>query len=284
MGGSSTDHSTGTIIGLIAGSLSVFVLLSIVSLVCYVMRRNRRNTKLVGVMSIGMTPKSMSIGLGLGGPTCSSDDQLSSISTGKMNKNKGSSGSSSSMNILNGIGGPNSGKTNKKIGKIALCDIGKPVSISAETDSDESMYHELVFGRAAGGGNGGGGGVGDARPSIATSATTAAAPSTATNKKNRTISSSSYSGLGKNSSKNGSISMSSASILESYSGPTDSSESGYMSASQQQLGRKGSANSGTATNRKVKYQRVNHGGDFSGKFNFSYFSYMKDMCKLTRRK
>lgn len=268
MGGSSSDHSTGTIIVLIAGSLSVFVVLAIVSLVCYVMRRNRRNTKLVGVMSIGMTPKSMSIGLGLGGPACSSDDQLSSISGGNMTKTKGP-GSSSSMNILSGLGGggngPNSGKMNKKIGKIALCDMGKPVSISGETDSDESMYHELVFGRA-GVGSGTGG---DGRPSVATS-TAAATVTSATNKKNRTISCS-VSGLAKNSSKNGSISISSASILESYSGPTDSSESGYMSASQQQLGRKGSANSGTATSRKVKYQRVNHASDFSGKFRFILF-------------
>lgn len=259
MGGSSSDHSTGTVVGLIAGSLSVFVLLSIASLVFYVMRRNRRNTKLVGVMSIGMTPKSMSIGLGLGGPACSSDDQLSTISTKHMTKGKGSS---SSMNILNGNTGSSSNKMNKKIGKIALCDMGKPVSISGETDSDESMYHELVFGHR------GSSVSSEVRPSVASG----------TQKKNHRPVPSSQCGLGKNVSKNGSISISSASILESYSGPTDSSESGYMSASQQQLGRKGSANSGTATSRKVKYQRVNHASDFSGKKNNSSSNLISFFC------
>src|SRR5262245_40470032 len=121
---------------LIVGCILVCLLLSGVSVTCFVMRRNRRNTKLVGVMGIGLPPKSMSIGLGLNG-NCPSSDQISE--TGNTTKNchkKPSFGGGSSSVTVGG----------KRMGKIALCDMN-PVSISGETDSDESLYHELVFGR-----------------------------------------------------------------------------------------------------------------------------------------
>ncbi|CAG7733953.1 unnamed protein product [Allacma fusca] len=179
LAGSTSTTSTGAMIGLIAGSLSVLVLLSVVMVVCYVMRRNHRNTKLVGVM--GMTPKSMSMGLGCN----DSNPQKHSSSSG----------------------------TTKKVGKIALCDL-KPVSISGETDSDESLYHELVF------------------------------------------------GLGGSASKS----------------------EGSSGSSSNQTARKN-------TNRKIKYQRVNHGGDFSdfmGMRNLhdeiSYFSHSASSTPATIQK
>ena len=164
------------IIGLIAGSLSVLVVLCVVALVYYVMRRQHRNSKLVGVM--GMTPKSMSMGLGC---------------TDAMVAEKHSSSSG----------------TSKKVGKIALCDL-KPVSISGETDSDESLYHELGYG-ANGAGSGGG------SSSVSKSETSTASSSNPTGRRN--------------------------------------------------------------TNRKIKYQRVNHGGDFSGTYIIFLFACMLTVCQ-----
>ena len=171
-------------IGLIVGSLAIFVLLCIVSLICYVMRRGRRNTKLVGVM--GLTPKSMSMGLGVS--VCGSDAMTHFSST---NSKKG----------MNGHGSK---------GKIALCDLkpGAQAGASGEPDSDESLYHELVF---RGFGNGG---------------------------------------------------IGSSSGPFSHHNISSKSEGSTASSSNLTSGKKSS------TNKKIKYQRVNHGGDFSGESHF----------------
>ena len=179
------------IIGLIAGSLAVLVVLCVVALVYYVMRRQHRNSKLVGVM--GMTPKSMSMGLGgCSDPVVGLEKHHHSSSMGTTTHN------------------------GRKVGKIALCDL-KPVSISGETDSDESLYHELGYGGAGGGGGGGSAGMGGGNSSI---------------------------GGG-----------SSASTAASKSETSTASLSNQTAAT----GRRNNN-----TNRKIKYQRVNHGGDFSG--------------------
>jgi hypothetical protein len=214
-------------IGLVVGCVFVCLLLSGVSLACFVMRRNRRNTKLVGVMGIGMTPKSMSIGLGLNG--CPSNDQLSaSTNTSKSTSKKPNNASSSNSSSVTLNGGT------KRLGKIALCDMN-PVSHPGETDSDESMYHELVFGR-----NG---------PSV--------------------IMAKSVGGVGGgvgNKSRSGGLSYSSLAIANGNSVGSScasttktESDSGYGSSSQQLVRKHCGLGS-----RKIKYQKVNHGADFSG--------------------
>ena len=177
------------IIGLIAGSLAVLVVLCVVALVYYVMRRQHRNSKLVGVM--GMTPKSMSMGLGgCSDPVVGLEKHHHSSSMGTTTHN------------------------GRKVGKIALCDL-KPVSISGETDSDESLYHELGYGGAGGGGGSAGMGGGNSSIGGGSSASTAASKS-----------------------------ETSTASLSNQTAAT---------------GRRNNN-----TNRKIKYQRVNHGGDFSG--------------------
>lgn len=199
-------------IGLVVGCVLVCILLSGVSVACFVMRRNRRNTKLVGM--IGMTPKSMSVGTGLNG--CSVNDQLPTNAT--------KTGSSSTTMDLNG--GP------KNLGKIALCDI-KPMSIG-ETDSDESLYHELVFGR-----NG---------PSVIMG------KSEANTKKRKNSGGLSYSSLG--------IANNGSSVGSSCTSTAKTeSDSGYGSTSQQLVRKHCGMGS-----KKIKYQKVNHGADFSGEY------------------
>jgi hypothetical protein len=175
-------QGNGAMIGLIAGSLAIFALLCIVTLVCYVLRRGRRNTKLVGVM--GLTPKSMSMGLGVG--ACN-PDALSHFPPSQATK-KGLT--------MNG----------QSKAKIALCDLkpGSRAGLSGEGESDESLYHELVFRGFGNGGIGNSGG-----------------PFT-----HHTVSS--------------------------------KHDGGSSSSSNLTSGKKSS------TNKKIKYQRVNHGGDFSG--------------------
>jgi hypothetical protein len=203
-------------------------------------------------MGMGMTPKSMSIGLGLSG--CPSNDQLStSTNTKKSTSNKQPSGGSSSSSTitLNGGGGGFGG--GKKMSKIALCDM-KPVSISGETDSDESLYHELVFGN----------GLRNKGLLLGKNGTTKSSKLNA--------------GSG---CANGGLSYSSLAIGNSSVGSSctstakTESDSGYGSSSQQ-LTRKHSNGGGNGVggisiaginggSRKIKYQKVNHGGDFGGK-------------------
>jgi len=220
--GSKSSNSTGTMIGLIAGSISVFVLLAIVSLVYYVLRRNHRNTKLVGVMGIGMTPKSMSIGLGLSEPT-------------RNNEKKWDDGS----------GGT------KKMAKIALCDL-KPVSGPGETDSDESMYHELVFGR-----------------------------SSTSGRHRKCENDPIMDGFLKTRKSCASSTVNCSTAVSSSGTPAPLNSFTFGTNLYKSSGLLGMGSSSTTTknplakktnNDKFKYQRVNHGGDFSGKF-FSLIQY-----------
>lgn len=231
------EQSTAAMIGLIVGCVFVCLLLSGFSVACFIMRRNRRNTKLVGVMGNGMTPKSMSVGLGLNGNCPPSSDQLSTNhTTNKTPLGKKSSGSSTSSSVTLSGGG-------KKFGKIALCDMN-PVSISGETDSDESLYHELVFGRN-------GPSVIIAKNSSGSANGNVICGSSTTKSRKNSGGLNGYNPMINNGSSVGSSCTS--------TGKTES-DSGYGSSSQQ-LVRK---HCGLVGTKKIKYQKVNHGADFSG--------------------
>ncbi|XP_035705093.1 probable serine/threonine-protein kinase DDB_G0282963 isoform X3 [Folsomia candida] len=220
------EQSTAAMIGLIVGCVFVCLLLSGVSVACFVMRKNRRNTKLVGV--IEMTPKSMSHVHALGLSGYPSNDQLSTATnvTKPLNKRPSAGGGGGSSVTLNG---------GNKLGKIALCDMNP---VSGDSD-DESLYHELVFGRngpSVMGKSGGGGGV------------------MTNNRKNSSCS-------GGLVSYNTSLAVANngSSVGSSCTSTTKTeSDSGYGSSSQQ-LVRK---HCGLGT-RKTKYQKVNHGADFT---------------------